>query len=235
MLGSMRPRRAPKSTSNVRVAGDPVCACPREDLDEAVLHMLRSPRDSNLTWNATNQQLWLLPLAAIVVAASVVGRTGPASDSSSAKCTVTESTVRFIGVVQNDREELVVHAFGAGPARHNCSTKQVGRYDDDALQQQHGGRPEGRTHRFRPLEASPTAPTALQQPGQRHRDRAKIARKGDVGDGVHFQLSRVKFPATVSLFPLADHQISRSFQGNLRVFLSQRRPCREKIRINNNR
>ena len=78
-----------------------------------------------------------------------------------------------IGVVRNDREELVVHAFGAGPARHNCSTKQVGRYDDVALQQQHGGRPEGRTHRFQPLEASPTAPTALQQPGQQHRDRAK--------------------------------------------------------------
>ena len=78
-----------------------------------------------------------------------------------------------IGVVRNDREELVVHAFGAGPARHNCSTKQVGRYDDVALQQQHGGRLEGRTHRFQPLDASPTALTALQQPGQRHRDRAK--------------------------------------------------------------
>ena len=33
---------------------------------EAVLHVLRSPRDSNLTWNATSQQLWLLQLAAIV-------------------------------------------------------------------------------------------------------------------------------------------------------------------------
>ena len=78
-----------------------------------------------------------------------------------------------IGVVRNDRKELVVHAFGAGPARHNCSTKQVGRYDDIALQQQRGGRPEGRTYRFRPLNAPPTASPALQQPGQRHRDRAK--------------------------------------------------------------
>ena len=41
-------------------------AYPRGDRDEAVLHVLRSPRDSNLTWNATSQQLWLLQLAAIV-------------------------------------------------------------------------------------------------------------------------------------------------------------------------
>ena len=53
---------------------------------------------------------------------------------------------------------------------------------------------------------------------------------------IHFQLSRVIFPSTVSfLFPLADHQISGSFQGNLRFFSSQRRPCREKIRINNHK
>ena len=52
-----------------------------------------------------------------------------------------------IGVVQNDRKELVEHAFGARPARHSCSTKQVGHYDDVALQQQRGGRPEGRTYR----------------------------------------------------------------------------------------
>ena len=73
-------------------------------------------------------------------------------------------------------------------------------------------------------------------PGRPSPTRADGTTTQQLGPGIHFQLSRVKFPATVSFsFPLADHQISGNFQGNIRFFPSQRHLRREKIRINNNK
>ena len=63
-------------------------------------------------------------------------------------------------------------------------------------------------------------------PASRQQAAAGDAAGVGLGPGIHFQLSRVKFPATVSfLFPLADHQISGNFQGNLRFrFITKASP-----------